>query len=49
MVMDKLVDEVRRESPWTVTFVADNVICRKADGGIFEELEVCPGKERKKG
>lgn len=35
MVMDKLADEVRRGSPWTVTFVAVPVICWKADGGIF--------------
>lgn len=49
IVMDKLADEVRQESPWTVTFVADAGICRTADGGVLGEVEVCPGKEEKKG
>lgn len=43
MVMDKLVDEVGQESPKTVTFAADIVICRKADGGIFGEEEMLAG------
>lgn len=41
MVMDKLADEIRGECQWTISFVADTMIWRKANGGIFAEAEVC--------
>lgn len=30
MLMDRLTDEVRRDSPWTMTFADDIVVCSKS-------------------
>ena len=33
MVMDRLIDEVRRESPWTMMLADDTVICSQSKWG----------------
>ncbi|KAK3525621.1 hypothetical protein QTP70_001440 [Hemibagrus guttatus] len=42
MVMDQLSEEVRQESPWTMMFADDIVICSE----IREQVEVCAGEKR---
>ncbi|KAK3514097.1 hypothetical protein QTP70_003393, partial [Hemibagrus guttatus] len=47
--MDQLSEEVRQESPWTMMFADDIVICsesRGAGGGKPGEVEVCAGEKR---
>ncbi|KAK4323664.1 hypothetical protein Pmani_005638 [Petrolisthes manimaculis] len=44
MVMDRLTDEVRQESPWTMMF-ADIVICSESREEVEVELERCTGEE----
>ncbi|TKS65679.1 RNA-directed DNA polymerase from mobile element jockey [Collichthys lucidus] len=39
MVMDRLTDEVRQESPWTMMFADDIVICSKSREQVEEKLE----------
>ena len=39
MVMDRLTDEVRQESPWTMTFADDIVICSESREQVEEKLE----------
>ncbi|KAK3551422.1 hypothetical protein QTP70_017307 [Hemibagrus guttatus] len=49
MVMDQLSEEVRQESPWTMMFADDIVICGEkqgAGGGKPGEVEVCAGEKR---
>ncbi|KAK3572611.1 hypothetical protein QTP86_000858 [Hemibagrus guttatus] len=49
IVMDQLSEEVRQESPWTMMFADDIVICsesRGAGGGKPGEVEVCTGEKR---
>ncbi|KAK3559305.1 hypothetical protein QTP86_012712 [Hemibagrus guttatus] len=42
VVMDQLSEEVRQESPWTMMFADDIVICSESR----EEVEVCAGEKR---
>ncbi|KAK3558097.1 hypothetical protein QTP86_009452 [Hemibagrus guttatus] len=54
MVMDQLSEEVRQESPWTMMFADDIVICSEsreqgAGGGKPGEVEVCAGEKRNEG
>ncbi|KAK3512516.1 hypothetical protein QTP70_015650 [Hemibagrus guttatus] len=51
MVIDQLSEEVRQESPWTMMFADDIVICSEsreqgAGGGKPGEVEVCAGEKR---
>ena len=49
VIMDKLMNEVRREPPWTMLFADDIVICKRDQGKSEAEtrmLEVCIGKKR---
>ena len=46
MVIDRLTDEVRQESPWTMT---DGIVICSEIWEQVEEVEVCPGKERTEG
>ncbi|KAK3547882.1 hypothetical protein QTP70_000339 [Hemibagrus guttatus] len=51
IVMDQLSEEVRQESPWTMMFADDIVICSEsreqgAGGGKPGEVEVCAGEKR---
>ena len=39
MVMDRLTDEVRQESPWTMMFADDIVICSESREQVEEKLE----------
>ena len=39
MVMDRLTDEVRQESPWNMMFVNDIVICRERKELVERSLE----------
>ena len=39
MVMDRLTDEVRQESPWTMMFADDIVICSESREQVEVELE----------
>ncbi|KAK3560981.1 hypothetical protein QTP86_023167, partial [Hemibagrus guttatus] len=39
MVMDQLSEEVRQESPWTMMFADDIVICRESREQVEENLE----------
>ena len=39
MVMDRLTDEVRQESPWTMMFADDIVICSESREEVEEKLE----------
>ncbi|TRY54571.1 hypothetical protein DNTS_001573 [Danionella cerebrum] len=39
MVMDRLTDEVRQESPWTMMFADDIVICSESREQVEENLE----------
>ncbi|KAK3558541.1 hypothetical protein QTP86_019009, partial [Hemibagrus guttatus] len=41
-VMDQLSEEVRQESPWTIMFADDIVICSESR----EQVEVCAGEKR---
>lgn len=47
MVMDRLADEVRQQSPWTVMFADNIVIC--SESRVQVEVELCPGEERYEG
>lgn len=51
VVMGRLMDEVRQETPWTIIFVDDAVICSmsRRQMGESKEVEVCPRKKRKEG
>ncbi|KAK3561678.1 hypothetical protein QTP86_012519 [Hemibagrus guttatus] len=42
IVMDQLSEEVRQESPWTMMFADDIVICSESR----EQVEVCAGEKR---
>ena len=49
MVMDRLTDDARQESPWTMLFADDLVICAESKDEVEDELkklEVCFGKKR---
>ncbi|KAK3531362.1 hypothetical protein QTP70_018162, partial [Hemibagrus guttatus] len=50
IVMDQLSEEVRQESPWTMMFADDIVICSESreqvEGGKPGEVEVCAGEKR---
>ncbi|KAK3570071.1 hypothetical protein QTP86_010237 [Hemibagrus guttatus] len=51
IVMDQLSEEVRQESPWTMMFADDIVICSEsreqgAGGGKPGEVEICAGEKR---
>ncbi|KAJ8335039.1 hypothetical protein SKAU_G00406820 [Synaphobranchus kaupii] len=53
MVMDRLTDKIRQESPWTMTFADDIVICSESREQVEENLErwrmlkmELPGKRR---
>ena len=49
MVMDRLIDEVRQESPWTLMFADDMVICIEGREQAEENLESWRyAKERRK-
>ena len=39
MVMDRLTGEVRQESPWTMMFEDDSVICSESREQVEEKLE----------
>ena len=39
VVMDRLTDEVRQESPWTMMFADDIVICSESRKQVEENLE----------
>lgn len=39
MVMDRLTDEIRQESPWTMMFADDIAICCESREDVEEELE----------
>ena len=39
VVMDRLTDEVRQESPWTMMFADDIVICGESRGQVEKSLE----------
>ena len=39
VVMDRLTDEVREESPWTMMFAEDIVICSESTEQVEEKLE----------
>ena len=39
MVMDRLTDKVREESPWTMMFADDIVICSESREEVEEKLE----------
>ncbi|KAK3551026.1 hypothetical protein QTP70_011419 [Hemibagrus guttatus] len=39
MVMDQLSEEVRQESPWTMMFADDIVICSESREQVEENLE----------
>ena len=39
VIMDKLTDEVRRESPWTMLFADDIVICKETREEVERRLE----------
>ncbi|GLD52571.1 myosin-IIIa-like protein [Lates japonicus] len=39
MMMDRLTDEVRQESPWTMMFADDIVICSESREQVEENLE----------
>ena len=36
---DRLTDEVRQESPWTMMFTDDNVVCSESWEQVEEHLE----------
>ncbi|KAK3512387.1 hypothetical protein QTP70_007966 [Hemibagrus guttatus] len=46
IVMDQLSEEVRQESPWTMMFADDIVICSESREQVEENLEVCAGEKR---
>ena len=49
MVMDRLTDDARQESPWAMLFADDLVICAESKDEVedeLEKLEVCLGKKR---
>ena len=39
IVMDRLTDEIRQESPWTMMFVDDIVLCSDSRQQVEAELE----------
>lgn len=39
MVMDRLTDEVRQESPWTMMFAGDIIICSESREQMEGNLE----------
>ena len=39
MMMDKLTDEIRQESPWVMIFADHIVICSESRGQVEEKLE----------
>ena len=39
MIMDRLTDEVTRESPWTMLFANDIVICEETREKVEQRLE----------
>ena len=39
MVMDRLTDDARQESPWTMLFADDLVICAESKDEVEDELE----------
>lgn len=48
MVTDRLMDEVRRESPWAMICIDGAVICGMRRKQMEENVgrEICPGKQR---
>ncbi|KAK3525826.1 hypothetical protein QTP70_010315 [Hemibagrus guttatus] len=49
IVMDQLSEEVRQESPWTMMFADDIVVCSESREQVEEkpgEVEVCAGEKR---
>ena len=40
MLMDRLIDEVRQECPWTMMFTDDIVICSESREHVEENLEM---------
>ena len=39
MVMDRMMDDIREEAPWTMMFADENVICGKSKGRVEEKME----------
>ena len=39
IVTDRLTDEVRQESPWTMRFADGTVICGESRGQVEDKLE----------
>ena len=39
VIMDRLMDEVRRKPPWTMLFADDIVICEETREGVEQRLE----------
>ena len=40
MLMDRLTDEVKQESPWTIMFAADIMICSESREQVKENVEI---------
>ena len=49
VIMDRLTDEVRRESPWTMLFANDIVICEETREEVERRLEFWKYALEKKG
>ena len=49
IVMDKLTEEIRTESPWDMMFADDIVLCREDRRQLQEVLEVCRSTLEKRG
>ena len=41
MVMDRMMDDIREEAPWTMMFADDIVICSESKEWVEEKLESC--------
>ena len=46
VIINRLMDEVRREPPWTMLFADDIVICEGRSGAEIRILKLCIGKKR---
>lgn len=46
MVMDRLLHKIRQESPWTIMFTDDIVICSECREQVEGSLETCRNRNQ---
>lgn len=49
IVMGRMTDEIRHESPWTMIFVDDTIICSERRRHMEKNLEMCKNVLEKRG